>query len=357
MLSKIGEGLGLPRRSYFERIAGVAPGPQTLRPTRALFQPAAAKADSADAVPQRPPAQPADPILGERQPAASPFEPVDPISRPRETLAPQRALSQPADTTTGPEEMEDLPTPRPAERSRSARAVERKQASALAASQSDPKPVVSEVEVRAAPPRSASITPAESTPPEPPVAAAGPISREAFHRPSELAERPAAESDSAEERAGESVRPAPTVFALSQPRLDAATKLSPTQTVAYVPPMAVTNDSTVPPFTRVPAAEQRATAPKERVTADETFQVGKARHAASDCVAQIRVAPPATVTLPRDLDSGESAARVRIGSLEVRIVAPPPALQVAAPTTAQPIAAAPSAPLAHGFRSFGLAQG
>jgi hypothetical protein len=309
----------MPRRSYLQRIVLGHHGPVVLSPPRVLFRPTAVPIES---------------VAGAEAVAAA--------SPPAEARTVATAASPPAEATAVAPALE----PR----------------SVLISAPTVP------------------IGPAGPQGPLPSTATSKAAHRQALVTPAELLPRPVGES-------AREAMPPPLGVPVAGPSAGAdEAPLANTPGVAPAPisqsaaPPASAGLSTGPPL-RDPqrerpelrpvdaatSVEEPELRPVDRVTermigepADGVDQRQPSRHMSSS----VRLEPPAVAPPPHRPDNREREARVRIGSLEVRIV-PPAAGQV--PAAHPPAAAIPPvrpappvrmvAPLSRGFRPFGLVQG
>jgi hypothetical protein len=300
----------MPRPTYLQRIAGVEPGSRVLSPPHGVFPP------------------------------------------------------MPVAATTGAEEMPtERPPLAPTIPARSTRVAESKPA---APSQMDRDPAVGGVELDAKPPRVASVVepsvPAAALPePAPQSSLAAPVGPTLWPvevppregKPSvalvPVIDRRAEEDETSMVHHPETTgsRPRPAVAAL----------------VPAVPPDPIPSVPRLPPADAAPVAVIPATRSPDTeapLVSDKPAESPPRPRPVPDVVPPIRLEPsPVTPPLPRP-DSGGENAKVRIGSLEVRITAPAvptPASPPAAPVPARREATRPATGLARGFRSFGLRQG
>jgi hypothetical protein len=123
---------------------------------------------------------------------------------------------------------------------------------------------------------------------------------------------------------------------------------------------------TVSPVAPAVAAPARPGPPEKTVRAVTKTAPGTTESTGTpqSAPATIRLEPSAVAPRQRPAASGEKSTRVQIGSLEVRITAPPPSqAQVNQPPVATKAPArmappaGPTSQLSRGFRSFGLIQG
>ena len=308
----------MPPRSYLQRIAGTAHGVTVLSPPRVLFRPAALPMEGKSGMQMR-----------TAMPAPAPAPSVTPAV---ESETASRALAAPPagdPDSRGP----PRPTLTPEASAQSAR----------------PVPPTAAAELQ---PRLPLIIPSE--PPSRPVEGAPP----AISVPSVEKQR----SGVADSPSPHAPKAAPAPIPHSETRSKQPAPL--TGPALSEPPAAEVRLPVMDGVTDVQPLPMRSGVDVAQVaTSRPTASVDRPRIGAHDST-PIRLEPPPVAAPLHRPDSRERDARVRIGSLEVRIV-PPTAGQASAghpPAAAIPPARpAPPArivtPLSRGFRPFGLVQG
>ncbi len=294
----------MPNRTYLQRIAGVEPVARVLTPPRGLF-----------------------PSVAVPAPATTGVEEVA-VSRAQALHGDRVAETKPA----------TLP-------------------------QTSLEPAVDGVELEATPPRVAPVVPVAfepsvptAVPPEP----APPL--RTVEPPPEQSMRPQNLVPAVDRRTEKDetlvVHPLETTASPPRPPVAAPATNNPIPTIPPPPSEprlqpGGTAPIRVTPATRSPDTEASSVSEKSAESPNQQPPV-------LDVVPPIRLEPPViTPPLPRS-DNGGDNAKVRIGSLEVRITAPAvptPASPPSAPAPARREATRPATGLARGFRSFGLRQG
>jgi hypothetical protein len=292
----------MSRPTYLQRIAGIEPRAHLLAPPRELFPPAATI--GVEATPTAP------------TPLAAPVPPVR-LNR------------------------HDVPQP----------AVSR---------HTEPEVSARGIELDANPPVPTAVTLA--SPPEPVLRSVHPAPTEITLSPVETPVRKVVRPitfDSRVDRspAAEETPLAPPNSITSQPR-PAVVPLAPTPTVPLYASPPRLQPTTANPVVATPAKHS----PELGLPGvpDEPEESARPPKPIPGVSPPIRLEPPAVLAPAPRADSSGETAKVLIGSLEVRITAPPVPIPTSPPPTPAPARRETSRPatgLARGFRSFGLRQG